>query len=312
MIRRAIMILSVVAFCGGLACAAHNRPLAERILPTSDGVRIREWIYLSGGLKVKGLLFLPAGNEQRPAVVFCHDGISGISEEHRRSSIRLAKAGYVVFAPSYRGEDGSEGVVEVAKGEIDDVLNALPLVAALPQVDGDRIALVGASHGSLISLFAAARSSRVKALVLAYGVADIYRWWDHLEKTKQVGKDPVTLRTYGGGPEDRPESFEIRHGLSVADEIEVPVLILQGEKDAIVPPEQGRILKKELERHGVSVTLKTYPDALHGFLVYAPYLDDASAAEKKQTEDAWDETLDFLETHLGDGAGESASPAPSP
>lgn len=292
------MVLAVL--CGGLVCASfdRNRPLSERILPPKDGVEIREWTYLSDGLKVKGLLFFPEGARNLPAVILSHDGISGISKEHRRSSIRLAREGYVVFAPSYRGEDGSEGVIEIAKGEVNDVLNVLPLVSALPQVDGERLALAGASHGALISLLAASRTHRVRALVVAYGVADIYRWWDYLQETGQLGGDPITARTYGKGPSHRPESFRIRHGVGVADKIDIPVLILQGEKDTIVPPEQAHLLEEALSQRGKEVTLKIYPNALHGFLIYAPYLDDVEAAEKQQTEQAWKEMLAFLETHL--------------
>lgn len=277
--------------------------VGERVLAPLSGVQVREWTYTSDGLKVKGLLFVPPGAKRFPLVVFSHDGISGISKYHRLSSARLAKAGYVVFAPSYRGEDGSEGTVEVAKGEVRDVLNALPLLAALPEVDPDRIALAGASHGALISLLAAARNPQVKAVVAAYGVTDIYRWWDYLKKANKVGNDEVTRRTYGGGPQDRPESFAIRHALAVSDKIRCPVLILQGEKDDIVPPEQGRFLKEAL---GSRAQLELYPDALHGFLVYAPYLSDVDPREKRQTEQAWKVMLAFLDREL------KAAPDPEP
>jgi len=292
--------------------------VGERVLPPLQGVQVREWTYTSDGLKVKGLLFVPPGAKRLPLVVFSHDGISGISKYHRMSSARLAKAGpYVVFAPSYRGEDGSEGTIEVAKGEVRDVLNALPLLSALPEVDPQRIALAGASHGALISLLAAAQNPEIKAVVTAYGVTDIYRWWDYLKKANKVGNDEVTRRTYGGGPQDRPQSFAIRHALAVADKIQCPVLILQGEKDDIVPPEQGRFLKDAL---GSRAQLELYPDALHGFLVYAPYLSDVDPRERRQTEQAWKVMLSFLDRQLKAApppeeeplGTPAATPAPSP
>ena len=289
--------------------------VGERVLAPVQGVQVREWTYSSDGLKVKGLLFVPHGAKRLPLVVFSHDGISGISKYHRLSSARLAKAGYVVFAPSYRGEDGSEGTVEVAKGEVRDVLNALPLLAALPEVDPDRVALAGASHGALISLLAASKAPQVKAVVSAYGVGDIYRWWDYLKKANKVGHDAVTRRTYGDGPQDRPQSFAIRNAVGVADQIRCPVLILQGEKDDIVPPEQGRLLKEAL---GPRAQLELYPDALHGFLVYAPYLSDVDPRERRQTEQAWKVMLSFLDRELKAAPVEeplgtpAAYPSPSP
>ncbi len=278
--------------------AAQTRPLSDQDLGIDQGVSIRRWTYLSDGLRVKGELYLPSGSKKLPLIIFNHDGTSGISSEHRRSSIRLAKAGYVVFSPSYRGEDGSQGMVEIAKGEVRDVLACLPLLKAHPRVQDDKIALVGASHGALISILAASRSKDVKAVVSAYGVMDIYRWYAYLKQNGKLGNDAITRRTYGQGPEKRPESFAIRNAVDVIPSLECPVLLLQGELDDIVPPEQARLMEKAMKDQGKRVQLEVYPDALHGFLIYAPYLSDASANEKRQTEEAWRVMLAFLKREL--------------
>ncbi len=281
-----------------LSASANPRPLEEQDLGLNQGVSVRRWTYLSDDLKVKGELYLPAGNDKLPLIVFNHDGISGISSEHRRSSIRIAKAGYVVFSPSYRGEDGSQGVVEIAKGEVRDVLNVLPLLKAHPRVKKEKIAMVGASHGALISVLAASRNKEIKAVVSAYGVMDIYRWYAYLKENGKLGNDAITRRTYGQGPEKRPESFAVRNAVSVIPQLQCPVLLLQGALDDIVPPEQARLMEKAMKSQGKQVQLEIYPDALHGFLVYAPYLDDASANEKRQTESAWRTMLSFLKKEL--------------
>lgn len=273
-------------------------PVEDSKISTTQGVAIRQWVYLSDGLRVKGELYLPAGEKRLPLVIFNHDGISGISSEHRKSSVRLANAGYVVFSPSYRGEDGSEGIVEIAKGEVRDVLNVVPLLKAHPRVNGQKIALVGASHGALISVLAASRSKEFKAVVSAYGVMDIYRWYAYLKDHGKLGKDAVTLRTYGQGPEKRPQSFAVRNAIDVIPKLNCPVLLLQGSRDDIVPEEQARLMESAMKKKGKQVRLEIYPDALHGFLVYAPYLDDASAAEKRQTEQAWSTMLEFLKKEL--------------
>ena len=228
-------------------------------------------------------------------VIFNHDGISGISREHHLGSLRLARRGYVVFSPSYRGEDGSEGMVEIAKGEVRDVLNVLPLLAGIPEADPERVVLAGASHGALISLLAATREPRIAGVVFAYGVADIHRWWDYLKEKGKLGRDPITRRTYGDGPQARPESFRIRNAVGQLSGLKAPVLILQGQLDDITPPEQARLLQEALDRQGVPNRLRLYPDALHGFLVYAPYLtQDVTPQEKAQAEEAWAEIFRFL------------------
>ena len=279
---------------------ARAELLSNQSLGRERGVEVRQWTYRSHGMAVKGLLFVPpvAVGSKKPVVIFSHDGINGISKEHKLSSLRLANAGFVVFAPSYRGEDGSDGMVEVAKGEVDDVLEAIQLMDQVPQADASRMALAGASHGALISFLAAARNHEVKAVVAAYGVMDIYRWWDYLKQAGKVGGDAVTRRTYGDGPEARPQSFAIRNAVSVAHQVQCPVLILQGKKDDIVPWQQAGLMQAALQKAGKACQVELYPDCLHGFLVYAPYLHDVTSAERSQTEKSWRTMLEFLHNHL--------------
>jgi dipeptidyl aminopeptidase/acylaminoacyl peptidase len=266
----------------------------ETNLQTQQGVQIKKWTYTSDGLLVNGELYLPSGTQKLPLVVFNHDGINGISKEHRLSSIRIAKAGYVVFSPSYRGEDGSQGVVEIAKGEVRDVLNAVTLLQKHERVDPARISLVGASHGALISVLAASKNKDIKAVVAAYGVMDIYKWYAYLKKSGKLGNDKITLRTYGPGPAARPQSFAIRNAVAAVSRLDCPVLLLQGSLDDIVPEEQARFMEKAMKKAGKQVETRIYPDALHGFLVYAPYIKDATVKEKQQTEEAWKTLFRFL------------------
>lgn len=284
------------------AAAATSKVLEKvsiRTLPSKQSINIQEWTYPSGKLKVKGKLYVAKKSATPKAlIIFNHDGISGISKYHELSSLRLASQGFAVFSPSYRGEDGSEGQIEIAKGEVDDVINVLPLLRSV--VKTDSVYLMGASHGALISLLAASRLApgEIKGVIFAYGVADIYSWWDYLKKAGKLGKDPITRRTYGDGPQARPQSFSIRHGLTAAEKLQVPILILQGGQDDITPPQQGRILAQTLKERGANYQYKEYPNCLHGFLVYAPYLKNGvTQAERRETECAWQDVFNFLAEH---------------
>lgn len=298
-----LRLLRDICLAGFLLLFCAHSTLAQKLVNDvafgmKDGVEIRKWTYTSENLLVKGELYLPGGEKKLPLVVFNHDGIHGISKEHRYSSVRLARAGFVVFSPSYRGEDGSQGMVEIAKGEVDDVLNAITLLKNHKRVDASKIALAGASHGALISVLAASREPEIKAVVTAYGVMDIYKWYAYLKRVGKLGKDKITQRTYGPGPEHRPQSFAIRNAVAVVSNLNCPVLILQGSLDDIVPEEQAHIMDRAMKAAKKSVETKIYPDALHGFLVYAPYIDDATAKEKQQTEQAWQTMIAFLKKNL--------------
>lgn len=293
---RFFWLVSILLFT--LSGAQAQELLRDNPFSSREGVKIRKWTYTSDGLKVKGELYLPPGKERLPLVVFNHDGINGISKEHRFSSVRLAKAGFVVFSPSYRGEDGSQGNIEIAKGEVNDVLNALSILKTHERVDPKQIAMAGASHGALISILAASRNQEIKAVVAAYGVMDIYKWYAYLKRSGKLGKDLITRRTYGPGPHKRPQSFAIRNAISVVPKLKCAVLLLQGSQDDIVPEEQAHLMERALRQAKKQVEKRIYPAALHGFLVYAPYIDDASAAEKQQTEAAWQTMISFLKKQL--------------
>jgi dipeptidyl aminopeptidase/acylaminoacyl peptidase len=263
------------------------------------GIPVHAWTYPSDGLQVNGLLFLPRGTKPLPLVLFNHDGVSGISKEHMRASARLARSGYAVFAPSYRGEDGSQGTVEVAAGEVRDVLNVLPFLAQVPGIDARRVALLGVSHGALISVLAAAQLPRVSAVVEADGVMDIYGWWSYLKNTGTLARDDLTRRVYGDGPHDKPQAFAARDALARIPKLKAPVLMLHGGKDDVVPAGQAARFKLELEKAGVPVTLKIYPNCPHAFLVYLRYPGrGVEPVQRAETAQAWRDLLAFLKRHL--------------
>jgi dienelactone hydrolase len=230
------------------ASAAEGRPpelkgFTVLGVETVEGVEQMEVRYASGDLKVTAFVFLPEGEGPFPLVVFNHGGVSGVSGDMKWRSRLLVEEGYAVITPSYRGEGGSEGNVEVARGEVDDVLTAGRLLGNLPQVDGDRMALVGSSHGALIGVLGAGRRPEgLRCIVSACGVMDVEAWWWWLITHGHSVTDSLTLAVYGRGPQDRPEAFALRRGVRVAGDIEVPVLIQQGLKDGIVPPEQASLL----------------------------------------------------------------------
>jgi dipeptidyl aminopeptidase/acylaminoacyl peptidase len=256
--------------------------------------------YLSGALRIKARVFWPIGKGPFPAIVFNHGGVTGVSKSTIKRCIELAKAGFAVFASSYRGEDGSDGQVEVAKGEVNDALAGLAWLQANPRVDPKRIAVGGTSHGAAISLLAASRTNQFRALVFMYGVSDLYAWYAYLQRTNQLSSDQLTRQTYGNGPQDQPESFRIRNALSGVDRLppRMPTLILQGGADTIVPPEQAVVLRDALNRSGRPVTLKVYPQSPHGFFNNRDIEVRSSPARGQASVDAFNTVVGFLRQTL--------------
>jgi dienelactone hydrolase len=262
-------------------------------------------VYTSDKLRVKARFFAPVGAGPFPGLVYSHGGITGLSPSALERCRDLARAGYAVVAPSYRGEDGSEGVVEVAAGEVSDVENALIWLRGQKTVQKDNIALIGTSHGALINLLLANRLGKntqgVKALVFAYGVTDIYQWYQYLIDSKQLGTDAITVRTYGKGPKDKPDNFRVRNGITQTKAIAVPVLILQGEKDTTVPRSQAQLLHDTLLAQQKASQIKFYPNSEHAFLVSRTGIlqkHDQKSVQYQESLEAWNDMLVFLKEKL--------------
>jgi dipeptidyl aminopeptidase/acylaminoacyl peptidase len=266
---------------------------------TIDGIAQIEVSYPSDDLIVRGFLFLPPEPGPLPGIVFNHGGVSGVSEDVKERSRDLAGLGYAVMAPAYRGEGGSEGRVEVAAGEVNDVLAAARLLARHPRVDGWRLAVAGSSHGALISVLAAAREPRLfRCVVEACGVMDVVRWYRYLVENGFDVSDSLSVAVYGRGPEDRPEAFRIRRAVLVAGRIVAPVLIQHGGRDRTVPPEQGRLLEEALLNAGhLHVERREYPELGHAFWFWTD-LRYHTEEEVAQAKVAWRDFTQFLQGHL--------------
>jgi carboxymethylenebutenolidase len=74
--------------------------------------------------------------------------------------------------------------------------------------------------------------------------------------------------------------------------LSAPILLIYGEDDKGVPPEQGRELEKKLKQLGKNVEVRTYPGANHAFFndTGRNYKPDAAA-------DAWRRAVAFLREH---------------
>lgn len=111
--------------------------------------------------KFYAYLFTPRedfGGGKLPLLVFSHGGVHGDFNTYYTHVVReLMAQGYVVVAPEYRGSTGYGRdlyeSIDYGGREVDDALAARNwAVENHPRVDGDRVGLIGWSHGGLITL----------------------------------------------------------------------------------------------------------------------------------------------------------------
>jgi dipeptidyl aminopeptidase/acylaminoacyl peptidase len=209
----------------------------------ADGVICERVSYDSQGLTIEGQVCRPEGAGAYPVVMYNHGGALGIGSWEGGTGKRFAQSGYAVFASSYRGEDESDGEVEVCQGEVVDIIRMYRIAKAQPYADPTRTAIVGQSHGGCNTLRVLARGETFTAAVDVFGVPswpDAYEALKALELISEFQQlRQIIVAGIGGTPSQVPEAWAERSPITYAAElarVEVPLLILQGELDPLVKP----------------------------------------------------------------------------
>jgi len=202
---------------------------------------------------------------RRPAMILLHSGFSGDERNTAELARTLAQRGLTVILPAYRGQirklDGkrSEGMIEFCEGEVDDAQAAFDWLAQQPAIDPLRIGVMGASHGGCIALRLGVRDPQLRLVVALSAPVAAAQLLRHLQDqpTRTFFYNGILasqlLSYLQGAPEHYPEAYAERSPLFTADQLQMPLLILHGTKDSIVPVEQACWLVHVLRDSGRTI-----------------------------------------------------------
>jgi len=198
-----------------------------------NSVSQSQLVFESGNKSIRLDCFLPSANGQRfPAVIGLHGSGGGHASMADPAGL-LAGQGFAVYVLHYFDRTGTEeidGLPTIFRhypAWMKTLWDAVSFVASQPQVDPERIALLGFSLGAYLSLSAASIDSRVKTVV----------------------------DFFGGLPKEM--KFFMRRLC--------PVLILHGEQDKTVPVEEAYHLQQLLEKKQIPYEIQIYPGVGHEF-----------------------------------------------
>lgn len=279
-------------------------------------------------IRLAGTLTMPrhAAGVKVPAVVMItgsgaetrDESIPGIEGYHpfRDIADTLSRRGIAVLRLDDRGAGASSPLKgdETSADFADDIRAALAWLRANPEVDGSRLGLVGHSEGAVIAPMIGLTDRRLRALALIAGTAytgrQVLRWqYGHLADTTGSAAQRAVRRTESEQAADRTLAasawgrfFADYDPLATARKVRTPTLILQGETDRQVTPEQAPMIAKAMRDGGNrSVTLRTFPRMNHLMLEDASGEGSgyASLPSKAVRKDLLGALADWLSRTLG-------------
>jgi uncharacterized protein len=284
-----ILICTLLLFANQQACKLVH-PKRSVAPHTPDSVGIALWENVSfvthDGLTLRGWFVPPAVNAHGATVVCAHG--TGANRGHLLPQAKiLVQAGYGVLLFDFRHHGQSDGrVSSFGIHEVHDLNASFDYLHSRLDVNPERIAVIGHSMGGATALRAAARGLETQALVVISAVSSLQENLAHgvqkLTRLPAFPLAPLILKIcewhVKGRVSDMTPIKDLEH---LGDR---PLLLVYGERDALVPAENGRRL---LETRGHDTSLLVVRRAGHRSVLIERFL---SRYEQ--------ELLQFLALHL--------------
>lgn len=231
----ALIILLSISVAGCTHLFFH--PQKELVCnPYLDMVNYEDiYFKTADGLILQGWLLKPEGKSSG-SILYLHGNAENIST-HVNNVLWLVKEGFAVFVFDYRGYGNSEGH-PVIEGVHLDAEAALNTIINLSGTNANNIIVLGQSLGGAIAVYTVANSplkSHVRALVID-SVFSSYRAIAREKAAQFVITWPLQY----------PLSFLVNDHYSpdrwIGKVSPIPLLIIHGDQDAIVPLHHGAVL----------------------------------------------------------------------
>lgn len=233
-----------------------------KMVKTTDGKEMGVWFHYPPN-------FDP--NKKYPTLVYCQGGPQSALTQFfstRWNFALMAANGYIVVAPNRRGMPGwgtkwNEDISKDWGGQpMKDYLSATDFAKALPYVDGDRVAAVGASYGGYsVFMLAGIHNNRFKTFIAHDGLFDMKSWYLTTEELWFANWDL-------GSPWEKPlpKAYTDFNPSNFVDKWNRPIMIVQGGIDFRVPYEQGQEAFQAAKLRGLKSKLVYFPNENHWVL----------------------------------------------
>ncbi|MGZ3306019.1 MAG: alpha/beta hydrolase family protein [Asticcacaulis sp.] len=216
----------------------------------------------SDGLEIEAYLTLPPNREAKnlPLVMLPHGGPQARDGWELDSEAQTyATLGYAVLQPNYRGSEGygkaftDKGHGEIGRKMQTDLSDGVRYLVKQGMVDAKRVCIVGASYGGYAALAGPTLDPGVyNCAVDVAGLSNLKTFLDWTRDFDATSDSPAYRywTNYFGDP----GRYEAASPVKNVANVDVPILIVHGKDDTVVPFSQSTEMVNALKAAGKDVT----------------------------------------------------------
>lgn len=237
-------------------------------------------------------LYAPPGEGPHPVIISIHGGPEAQARPYFSSTYQmwLQTLGTAVLVPNVRGSNGyGKHYMGLDNGyqredSVRDIGALLDWIATRPDLDADRVAVIGGSYGGYMVLASGVHySDRLRAAVNVVGISNFVTF---LENTQDYRRD---ARRAEYGDERDPDMRAYLQAISPLNQVErihVPMFVVQGQNDPRVPVTEAEQIVAALRAQGQPVWYMNALNEGHGY-------------RRKENRDIYQQaTVMFFQQHL--------------
>ncbi|NHN27379.1 S9 family peptidase [Flavobacterium jejuense] len=238
----------------------------KRMVKTTDGKDMLVWVILPPNFDAK---------KKYPTLLYCQGGPQGALSQFysfRWNFQVMASQGYIVVAPNRRGMPGhgvdwNEQISKDWGGQaMDDYLSAIDDVAKENYVDKTRLGAVGASYGGYsVFYLAGIHKKRFKTFIAHAGIFNTQSMYGTTEEVFFTNWD-MGGAYWENENELAQKSYNQFNPITLVNNWNTPIFIIQGAKDYRVPMGQSQEAFQAAQLKGIKSRFMLFPEENHWIL----------------------------------------------
>ena len=220
----------------------------------------------SGDQEIQGWIAMPEGEGPFPLILDTHGGPQSVqSEDFFPEAQAWLDQGFAWVSINYRGsttfgKDFEESIWgNLGELEVEDMVAARDFLVKKRIAAHDKVFLTGWSYGGYLTLQALGKYPDLWAGGLA-GIA-ISDWTMSYEDAAETLKK-YCVAIFGGTPEEKPEQYRKSSPITYAENVQAPVLIIQGRNDTRTPARPIEVYEQKMKSLGKEIKVVWF-DAGH-------------------------------------------------